>query len=113
MRLIVACAFSFVAGCAVAAVASPGAYFEGVSDIQRDNESFKNGYAAGVYDTVSLFANATQGGRSISSQKTLTLFQCLDSRGDKLGLFRSWADGVWGGGGNGSAVQALVDRCLP
>ncbi len=112
MKLIAACVFSFVAGSAVAAVASPGAYFEGIADIQRDSDSFKNGYAAGVYDTVSVFAAVAQGGGSISSQKTLALFQCLDSRGDKLGLFRSWADGVWGGGGNGSAVQALVDHCL-
>lgn len=103
---------SFIAGCAVAAVASPGAYFESVSEIQRDSDEFKNGYAAGVYDTVSVFAKAAAGGGSISSQKTLTLFQCLDTRGDKLGLFRSWADGVWGGGGSGSAVQLLVNRCL-
>ena len=111
-KFVVGWAFSFLAGCAVAAVASPGAYFEGVSDIQRGNESFKNGYAAGVYDTVSVFAKAAASGNGISSQKTLTLFQCLDQRGDKLGLFRSWADGVWGGGGGGSAVQVLVNRCL-
>lgn len=111
-RLIVACALSFLAGCVVAAVASPGAYFEGVSDIQNKPDSFKDGYAAGVYDTVSIFAKAAASGNGISTQKTLSLFQCLDSRGDKLGLFRSWADGVWGGGGSGSAVQMLVNRCL-
>jgi hypothetical protein len=111
-RLIFGYAVSFLAGCAVAAVASPGAYFEGVSDILRDSDSFKDGYAAGAYDTISIFAKAAASGNGISNQKTLALFQCLDARGDKLGLFRSWADGVWGGGGNGSAVQALVNRCL-
>lgn len=113
-KFIAGCVLSFLAGCAVAAGASPGAYFEGVSDIQKGADSFKNGYAAGVYDTVSVFAKAAAGGGSISTQKTLTLFQCLDARGDRLGVFRSWADGVWGGaGGNGSAVQVLVNRCLP
>jgi hypothetical protein len=110
-KLIAGCTVSFLVGCAVAAVASPGAYFEGMSEIQSGTDAFKNGYAAGVYDTVSVFAKAAEGG-GISNQKTLALFQCLDSKGDKLGLFRSWADGVWGGGGSGSAVQVLVNRCL-
>jgi hypothetical protein len=111
-KSIVGCVLSFLAGCAVAAAASPGAYFDSVSDVLGSSGTFKNGYAAGMYDTVSLFAKAAASGNGISSQKTLALFQCLDSHGDKLGVLRSWADGVWGAGGTGSGVQSLVNRCL-
>jgi len=111
--LVVGWVLAFLAGCAVAAVAAPGAYFEKVSDLSSDNDSFKNGYVAGVYDTISVFAKAAQGG-SIDNQKTLRLFGCLDGQGDKLSSLRSWADGVWhGASGSGSAVQPLIDRCLP
>ena len=111
-KLIVGCVLSFLVGSAVAAVASPGAYFEGISDVRRDNDTFRNGYAAGVYDTDSLFAHAAQSG-SINTQVTLSTFQCLDRRGDTLGDFRSWADSVWSGttATDDSAAVALMAGC--
>ncbi|HYM71129.1 MAG TPA: hypothetical protein VEZ44_16140 [bacterium] len=111
-KLIVGCVLSFLVGSAVAAVASPGAYFEGISDVRHDNDTFRNGYAAGVYDTVSLFARAAQGG-AINTQVTLSTFQCLDRRGDTLGDFRSWADSVWNGttATDYSAAVVLMAGC--
>ena len=111
-KLVVACVLSFLVGSAVAAVASPGAYFEGISDVRHDNDTFRNGYAAGVYDTVSLFAHAAQSG-GINTQATLSTFQCLDRRGDTLGDFRGWADSVWSGttATDDSAAVALITGC--
>jgi hypothetical protein len=112
-RLIAVAVLSFLAGGAMAALASsPGDYFEGVADVRGHADDFRSGYAAGIYDTVSVFAQAAQGG-SISSQRALSLFTCLDRQGDKLNEFRSWTDGVWSRTtGNHPAVQALVDYCL-
>ncbi len=74
---------------------SPGKFqfFENnVSDFRSSSDTYKNGFAAGVYDVISAFAAAAKGSEGVTNQKTLALFRCLDSQGDKLGEFRTWVD---------------------
>ncbi len=74
------------------AESSPGAFFASISSYRPKDEAFRNGFAAGVYDVVSLFAAEAQGSGGIDSQEVLALFQCLTRKGDKLGQLRAWVD---------------------
>lgn len=71
---------------------SPGAFFESISAYRPQDQDFKNGFAAGVYDAVSLFAAAVQRSGGINNQEVLALFQCLTGKGDKIGQLRAWVD---------------------
>jgi len=73
---------------------SPGAFFESVSKYRPLEEAFRNGFAAGLYDVVALFAAASQESNGVDNQKTLALLRCLDGKGDKLSQLRTWADSV-------------------
>ncbi len=68
-------------------------FFENhVSDFRSSSDTYKNGFAAGVYDVISAFAAAAKGSEGVTNQKTLALYRCLDGKGDKLGELRSWVD---------------------
>ena len=89
-------------------------FFESLADYPRDSASFRNGFAAGVFDTVSLFAAAAQGSGGIDSQKAVTLSQCLDSRGDKLDQLTKWVDTAMAGASpSNPAINVLIGFCLP
>src|SRR5207247_3221907 len=60
---------------------SPGAFFESVSKYRPLEEAFRNGFAAGLYDVVALFAAASQESNGVDNQKTLALLRCLDGKG--------------------------------
>ena len=74
------------------ATSSPGAFFGSVSFYRPQDEAFRNGFAAGLYDAVALFAAAAQGAGKVDNQGALTLFRCLDGKGDKLSQLRTWVD---------------------
>ena len=97
---------------------APGKYvfFEhNVSDYQGLPDIFKNGFAAGVYDMVSLMAAAARGSGGIDNQKALALFRCLDGKGDRVGQLSTWVDSAVTQASSDSAavVSAVVDMCLP
>lgn len=73
---------------------SPGAFFESISKYRPQDEAFRNGFAAGFYDVVAMFAAAAQESNGVDNQKTLALLRCLDGKGDKLSQLRAWADSV-------------------
>lgn len=79
---------------APSADSSPGAFFESVSKFRPQEEAFRNGFAAGLYDVVALFAAAAQESNGIDNQKALALLRCLDGKGEKLGQLRAWVDTV-------------------
>ncbi len=68
-----------------------GAYFTSVTDYQGSDDSFKQGYAAGTYDAVSLFATAMRQSGNIDS-RVVSFYQCLNDQGDKLGQVKTWVD---------------------
>jgi len=97
---------------------SPGkfVFFEHtIPDYQSSSDIYKNGFAAGVYDMVSLFAAAAQGSGGIDNQKALALFRCLDGKGDRVGQFSSWVDSAATQAASDSTavVSAVVNMCLP
>ncbi len=79
----------------------------------RTNDvSFKNGFAAGVYDGTSLFAAAAKSADGINGEQALALFRCLDSKGDKLGQFVAWVDSaITQGPDDGVVADVLVKAC--
>ena len=97
---------------------SPGkfVFFEHtIADYSNSPDIFKNGFAAGVYDMVSLFAAAAQGSGGIDNQKALALFRCLDGKGDRVGQLSSWVDSTVTQAASDSTavVSAVVKMCLP
>ncbi len=73
---------------------SPGKYqfFEhSIDNYKKSSDTYKNGFAAGVYDVISLYAAATNES-AVSNQKALALFRCLDGKGDKVDELRTWVD---------------------
>jgi S1-C subfamily serine protease len=74
------------------ATSSPGTFFGSVSFYRPQDEAFRNGFAAGLYDAVALFAAAAKGAGKVDNQEVLTLFRCLDGKGDKLSQLRTWVD---------------------
>jgi S1-C subfamily serine protease len=90
----------------------PGPTFERTSDYQHDDDSWRNGFTAGVYDTVSFFAAVAQGSGGIDSQKVTMLVKCLDGHGDKLQPLKTWVDlAVAGSSPNSSVVPSIVLAC--
>ncbi len=78
----------------VAGGSSPSTFFGTMSFYRPQDDSFKNGFSAGVYDMVTLFAATAENSGKIDSQEALTLFRCLDGKGDKLNQLRDWIDSV-------------------
>jgi len=90
---------------------APGAFFGKVSFYRPQDASFKIGFAAGVYDAVSLFGAAAQGSGGIDNQKTLALFRCLDGTGDRLIQLRAWVDStVTQASSDSDAVVSVLAR---
>ncbi len=93
---------------------SPGQYFEHISDFRSDDDSVKAGFAAGVYDMVSVFAAAAQGAGGIDNQKAVSLLKCLDGKGDRLSQLKSWVDSaVARTSADDPVVLVVVDACQP
>jgi S1-C subfamily serine protease len=91
---------------------SPGTFFMHVSDFKRNGDDYRLGFSAGLYDAVSLFATAAQGAGGIDQQRAVSLFHCLDSKGDKLGDLSTWVTGATRSGTDtDSAVGAVVRAC--
>ncbi len=90
---------------------APGAFFGKVSFYRPQDASFKIGFAAGVYDAVSLFGAAAQGSGGIDNQKTLALFRCLDGTGDRLVQLTAWVDStVTQASSDSDAVVSVLAR---
>jgi len=93
------------------AAASPGAFFERVSTYRAHSDAFKNGYAAGIYDAVSMFAAAAQG-TGVTGAAVTGLFQCLDQQASLLDHLRSWMAQVAQNAGDQTAmVSAIAQAC--
>jgi hypothetical protein len=86
--LVLAQLVALVAAAAVFA-ASPGAYFEDVKTYRAHSDDFKYGYAAGLYDAVSMFAAIAQG-PGLENPLVIKLFQCLDQRSAQLDQLTGW-----------------------
>jgi len=87
--------------------------FEEMTQYAKVDDSFKMGFSAGIFDATSALALATQG-PGISSQKTLALFQCLDSPGDKLSALEQWiTTALTKAPPNDPAFKVVVGACLP
>src|SRR3989441_10150013 len=95
------------------ATSSPGAFFGSVSFYRPQDEAFRNGFAAGLYDAVALFAAAAQGAGWGDHQGALTLFRCVDGKGEKVGEFRAWVDSIvtQGSSDSDAVVSAVVNAC--
>jgi S1-C subfamily serine protease len=90
---------------------SPGTFFMHVSDFKRNGDDYRLGFSAGLYDAVSLFATAAQAG-GIDQQRAVSLFHCLDGKGDKLGDLSTWVTGAARSGTDtDSAVGVIVRAC--
>jgi S1-C subfamily serine protease len=91
---------------------APGTFFAHVADIKRNGDDYRLGFAAGLYDAVSLFATAAQEDGGIDTQRVISLFRCLDAKGDALADLTSWMDGaVRSGNDRDSTVSAVVRAC--
>src|SRR5579864_2333673 len=88
----------------------PGTFFAHVSDFKKNSDDYRLGYAAGVYDAVSLFATAAQDGGAIDTQRTIGLFKCLDGKGDVLADLTTWLAGATRGGADRDSTVATVVR---
>jgi S1-C subfamily serine protease len=90
---------------------APGSFFAHVSDFKRNSDDYRLGFAAGVYDAVSLFATAAQDS-GIDAQRTIGLFKCLDTKGDVLADLTTWVTGAARGGADrDSTVGTIVRAC--
>ena len=90
---------------------TPGSFFAHVSDFKRNGDDYRLGFAAGVYDAVSLFATAAQDA-GIDAQRTIGLFKCLDTKGDVLADLTTWVSGAARGGADrDSTVGTIVRAC--
>src|SRR2546426_4959871 len=95
------------------ATSSPGAFFGSVSFYRPQDEAFRNGFAAGLYDAVALVASAAQGSTGVDGQAVLALVKCLDGKGEKVGEFRAWVDSIvtQGSSDSDAVVSAVVNAC--
>lgn len=90
---------------------TPRSFFEHVADFRTSADSFKRGFAAGIYDAVSMFAAAAQG-QGLSSPAAVGLFQCLDGKGDRLGQLSTWlADAAQSASDTTAVVSVVVRAC--
>ena len=90
---------------------TPRSFFEHVADFRTSADQFRHGFAAGMYDTVSMFATAAQG-QGLSSPAALGLFQCVDGKGDRLGQLSGWlADAAQDAGDTTAVVSVVVRAC--
>jgi hypothetical protein len=86
--------------------------FEEIYQYTSRDDSFKHGYAAGIFDATSWFA-VTASRTGIDNQRTQTIFQCLDSTGDKIVQLEQWIDTALGkGAANDPAFAGIVNACL-
>ncbi|HET7265992.1 MAG TPA: trypsin-like peptidase domain-containing protein [bacterium] len=94
---------------AAGAAWTPRSFFEHVADFRSSADPFRLGYAAGMYDAVSMFAAAAQGA-GLSSPAAVGLFQCIDEKGDRLGQLSTWLAGAAQDASDSTAVVAVVVR---
>ncbi len=98
-------------GAPSAPAANPGAFFETVSKYRSHSEAFKNGFAAGLYDAVSMFA-ATAQGAGLTNAGAEGLFQCLDKQATNLGVLANWvAQAAKSATDQTAVVAAIVKAC--
>ncbi len=83
-------------------------FFGTMSFYRPQDDSFKNGFSAGVYDMVTLFAATAENSGRIDSQEALALFRCLDGKGDKLSQLRDWIDSVMTASATESSIVVVV-----
>jgi len=88
---------------------TPRSFFEHIADYRTGTDPFKLGFAAGMYDSVSMFATAAQG-QGLSSPAAVGLFQCLDGKGDRLGQLSTWLTDAAQSASDGTAVVSVVVR---
>ncbi len=89
---------------------APGSFFAHVSDFKRNGDDYRLGFAAGIYDAVSLFATAAQDAAGIDAQRTIGLFRCLDTKGDVLSALTTWLTGAARGGADRDSTLGTVVR---
>ncbi|HLN14602.1 MAG TPA: trypsin-like peptidase domain-containing protein [bacterium] len=80
--------------------------------LYRDSANpLKEGFVAGVYDTISMFAGAAQGS-GLDNQRVISFFRCLDSHGSTVASLRSWVDlAVSGGSPDDVAFLVVLAAC--
>lgn len=81
-----------VVGSTLPASATVGAFFVSVSQLATQNELFRNGYVAGVYDAVQVLGHNAARGTTITSTSMYAMADCLDRQGDTIRQFRIYAD---------------------
>lgn len=93
-RFLAGVAAGVILGAAIASTVSAradvGSYFVSVSSIYQRDESFQNGYIAGVYDATEVLAEVASRG-PIDRQVLYNIGDCLDRQGDKLTQFAIYA----------------------
>jgi hypothetical protein len=87
---------------------SPVTFFATMSFYRPQDDPFKNGFSAGLYDMVTLFAATAENSGRIDSQEALALFRCLDGKGDKLSQLRDWIDSVITANATESSIVVAV-----
>lgn len=60
-------------------------FFYTASQLVDKDSNVQNGYVAGVFDTISVLDN-----NGVSAHQLRSLYECLDSKADKLGPTRDW-----------------------
>lgn len=88
---------------------APNSFFEHVGDFRTSADPFRLGFAAGMFDAVSMFAAAAQGA-GLSSPAALGLFRCLDEKGDRLGELNTWLTDAAEGAADATPVVSVVVR---
>ncbi len=85
--------------------------FERVSGYRAFQQGdYKLGYAAGIFDAVSMFAALAQSSSGIGRVDATDIYACVDGKGPKLGQLRDWVDSVTSSALNGDPMAPVLAK---
>jgi hypothetical protein len=107
IKLLVGLVVGLILGTAMSALAVSG-WYSG-KEMADKSTDVQGAYAAGVFDAVASIVDAQM---SLSSLRTQ--FNCLDTKGDRLGDFRTWAMSKINQHPDGQAASSVIGgACEP
>jgi hypothetical protein len=105
--LVTGMLFAFGAG-AVFGQQGGNHFFYTATQLAEKDGPVQNGYVAGVFDAISVLDN-----NGASAQQLRTVYQCLDSKADRLGPTREWVMGAIQDDNRPKvpAAQSMMEAC--
>ena len=88
-------------------------YFMNADFYRRGSPVLRDGFAAGMFDTISVFAAAVRAAGTVDPATAAGFYDCLAKPGDKLGDVRAWVDSVAASAPAGGypVLRALLSAC--